>query len=325
MACNVSSVGVTVLASTRTRQRPSPMLRLPVGQRGPVGRGSPVALSARAARALAGDASLHTAVVAYWVRRNRWASRLPRGGQAAQVRAARCSDARCPNVEPARVTSHCQFIFTCTTALRRSPANPGECCWGGGWKPAAPGLHLRCGGAGGFRDRRGGVAGVRPQGSGGRRARLGANAARLPTHHQGVAGAVSPPTHPHETPPPCSAAPLAANFSHISPHPSPPGRQTDGVADNGEAGDVQEVSNEFKSTLQSEIGLDEIKRDLQMPPTTSKPAPPPPVSRDVPSELFVSDDDVVTEDMKVRAVCAALPRPAALCPRALHAHSPLCR
>jgi hypothetical protein len=96
------------------------------------------------------------------------------------------------------------------------------------------------------------------------------------------------------------------------------------VADNGEAGDVQEVSNEFKSTLQSEIGLDEIKRDLQMPPTTSKPAPPPPVSRDVPSELFVSDDDVVTEDMKVRAVCAALPRPAALCPRALHAHSPLC-
>ena len=74
-------------------------------------------------------------------------------------------------------------------------------------------------------------------------------------------------------------------------------------------GEAQEVSNEFKSTLQSEIGLDEIKRDLQMPPTTPTPAPPPPVSRDVPSELFVSDDEVVTEDMKVPSFSAALPPP----------------
>ena len=83
------------------------------------------------------------------------------------------------------------------------------------------------------------------------------------------------------------------------------------------------MSNEFKSTLQSEIGLDEIKRDLQMPPTIPTPAPPPPVSRDVPSELFMSDDEVVTEDMKVRAAFAARPHPGAPWPRAFHAHSPL--
>lgn len=88
MACCMSSVGVTVQASARTQvvQRPSRVLRLPLGLRGSVARGSQVALSARTARALAGDASLHTAVVAYWVRRNRWTSRLSRGGQAAQVR-----------------------------------------------------------------------------------------------------------------------------------------------------------------------------------------------------------------------------------------------
>lgn len=68
------------------------------------------------------------------------------------------------------------------------------------------------------------------------------------------------------------------------------------------------MSNEFKSTLQSEIGLDDIKRDLQTP-TPKRAPPPPPVSRDVPAELFVADPAdaaaSVTQDMKVRATRGA--------------------
>ena len=57
------------------------VLRAPPGLRS----APAAALSARSARALAGDVALRTAV-AGWAVRSRCASRLPRGGHAAQVR-----------------------------------------------------------------------------------------------------------------------------------------------------------------------------------------------------------------------------------------------
>jgi len=59
--------------------------------------------------------------------------------------------------------------------------------------------------------------------------------------------------------------------------------------------ELQEVSTEFKNTLESEIGLEEMKKELRTP--VPKPAPIPP--------KLGTEDDIVTEEMKAQAAKAA--------------------